>query len=246
MSADDSEFEVPPGFGLRLRALRERRGLRQVDVALLMGKGRSQALVSQLESGRLKNPTLGLVIEYLRAVRARFSEISDLLDKLTAELPSGEKTAEAAVELVGAEFGAGACRAAVRYDRKVALRRVGSGRRPEPVAKRVERGRRLAQAYARRRRVERRLWQQMTRGNLGVEPGLVLCVALVNYGMALWAVLRRRGGLSRSEQRKVAAEVEARTGIRLAAPGKAVDSVRESIFRLLKQPEEDTQPTAGD
>ncbi|MEO0085283.1 MAG: helix-turn-helix domain-containing protein [candidate division WOR-3 bacterium] len=136
-AAGDSGFEVPVGFGLRLRTLRRRSGLRQVDVALLMGGGRSQALVSQLESGRLKNPTLGLVVEYLRAVRARFSEISDLLDKLTAKLPSGEKAAEAAVELAGAEFGVEACRTVRRYDRKLALKRAVSGRRPEPVAKRA-------------------------------------------------------------------------------------------------------------
>ncbi|MEO0085284.1 MAG: hypothetical protein ABIK37_01495 [candidate division WOR-3 bacterium] len=90
------------------------------------------------------------------------------------------------------------------------------------------------------------LWQQLTKENLGVEPGLVLCVVLVSYGMALWAALRRAEGLGRSEQRRVAAEVEAQTGIRRAAPGRAVDFVREFVFRLLVQAVDGAQPAAGD
>jgi len=231
------EFALPPEFGRRLRALRERSGLRQTDVALLLGGGRSQALVSQLETGWLRNPTLGLVVEFLRAVRAKFSEVADVLDEMAGLPPAGEMATRAAVERASAGFGARACRAAKRYDRKVAQRRAAAGRRPEPALKRVGRGQRLAQALAWRREVERRLWQQMTRENLGVEPGLVLCVALVNHGMALWAALRRGGSGPGDRQEQVVAQVEARTGIRRAAPKPAVEFVRSCVERLLAEPE---------
>lgn len=243
---EGSGFEVPAEFGRRLRALRKRRGLRQADVALLMGGGRSQALVSQLESGRLKNPTLGLVTEFLRAVQAKFADIADLLDELTAKPPEGERTAAATVELATAEFGPEACRAAKRYDTKVASSRKVAGRRPEPAAKRAVRGRNLARAYASRRRVERFLWQQLTRENLGVEPGLALCLALVSFGIALWSALRRRGSSAAAGRQEVVAEIATGTGIRRVAPKQAVEFVRDSVFRLFDQPDGDGQPTADD
>jgi len=235
---------LPPGFGERLRALRGRSGLRQSDVALLMGNGRTQALVSQLEAGWLVNPTLGLVVEYLRAVRARFSEIADVLDKTTAAPPAGERAAREAVALASAEFGAHAYRVAVRYDQRVARQRALRGERPEPAEKRAARGRNLAAAYAVRRKVERLLWRQMTPENLGAKPELVLCRALAIYGMAVWGALRRLRHPSRAGQRRAIARVEARMRIREIAPKQAVEFVRESAARLARRAG-DRMPDSG-
>lgn len=83
----------------RLVALRRRAGLTQQGVANGMGKsGNGRRGVGKLERGAVANTSLLTVVEYLRAVRAGFADLKDVLDPYTS-LPIPEparKLAEAA------------------------------------------------------------------------------------------------------------------------------------------------------
>jgi transcriptional regulator with XRE-family HTH domain len=87
MSRSKEMFKFTAEMGLRLRGLRVAAGLTQQELAVLMGrqgKGNHQ-LVGKLELGKVPYPSFGFVADYLRACRASFVDIADLLDAYTSE-----------------------------------------------------------------------------------------------------------------------------------------------------------------
>ena len=141
-------------LGLRLRSLRKRASLTQAELARLAGTGLDQALVSRLESGRHANPTLSLVADYLRACRASFSEIVDLLDTYTARpLPIEQEGREAVIKVTEAlpeQIG----KQALYYDIKTTAARRAEKKPPLSSAERVMRVVNLAAAASRRKRLD--------------------------------------------------------------------------------------------
>ncbi len=69
MKRPKDTFVFPPELGHRLRELRGRAGLTQEELANLMGRTGRKAgnLVSRLELGRQKHPSLSIIADYLRA-----------------------------------------------------------------------------------------------------------------------------------------------------------------------------------
>ena len=67
-------LEFASELGARLRQLREKAGLRVVQLAEEMGlrRGSGRVRLSCLERGRVGRPTLGFVADYLRACRLAF------------------------------------------------------------------------------------------------------------------------------------------------------------------------------
>ena len=141
-------------LGLRLRSLRKRASLTQAELARLAGGSLDQALVSRLESGLHTNPTLALIADYLRACRASFSEIADLLDTYTAQpLPSDQEGREAVArvtEVLPAKIG----NEALAYDIKTTVARRFDGKPPLSSEERVKRVVNLAAAASRRKRLD--------------------------------------------------------------------------------------------
>jgi len=86
-------------LSMRLVALRKRAGMTQQGVADAMGKSRAgERSARRLERGAVQNASLLTVAEYLRAARAGFADLKDVLDRYTL-LPIPEpqrKRAEAA------------------------------------------------------------------------------------------------------------------------------------------------------
>lgn len=81
-------FEVGPELGARLRELRLAAGLSMVQVAGRMGHPQSyKGVLWRLEKGRLPMVSLGLVLDFLRAVRASVRDIADLVDAYTRREP---------------------------------------------------------------------------------------------------------------------------------------------------------------
>jgi transcriptional regulator with XRE-family HTH domain len=69
----------------RLVALRKRAGMTQRGVADAMGKSRGgERFVRRLERGGTETASLLSVVEYLRAVRAGFFDLKDVLDRYTS------------------------------------------------------------------------------------------------------------------------------------------------------------------
>ena len=85
----DGTFSFPRELGERLRGLRERAGLSQQELVERMGRsGRNaRTLVSRLEKGGTRFPTLALVADFLRGCGAGFEDIRDILDRYTAQGP---------------------------------------------------------------------------------------------------------------------------------------------------------------
>jgi transcriptional regulator with XRE-family HTH domain len=91
--------ELVDGVSRRLVALRKRAGMTQQGVADAMGKSRAGVrLARRLERGAIDSASLATLVEYLRAVRAGFGDLKEVLDRYTS-LPIPEpvrKRAEAA------------------------------------------------------------------------------------------------------------------------------------------------------
>lgn len=99
MWKDDEEYrEMVRRIGPRLRDLRRRAGLTQEELARRMGMSSpNKALMVRLENGRTGNPGLATVGRYLRACRAGFVDVLDLLDGYTRQAPVPEARAARAI-----------------------------------------------------------------------------------------------------------------------------------------------------
>ncbi|MBS4016174.1 MAG: helix-turn-helix domain-containing protein [Candidatus Latescibacteria bacterium] len=76
----------------KLRMLRVKANLSQKDVAIRMGiKGKAgQSYIAQLESGKITNPRIGTIIDYLNACGGKRMEFFQVLDKMLAKQEQDE------------------------------------------------------------------------------------------------------------------------------------------------------------
>jgi len=104
MWKDDEEYgPMIARLGPRLAALRRRAGLTQEELARRMGMSSpNKRMMVRIENGRTGNPGLASVARYLRACRAGFVDVLDLLDGYTRQAPIPEaRAARAIAELEG-------------------------------------------------------------------------------------------------------------------------------------------------
>ena len=154
MSDERDVFRMTKELGLRLRDLRKRAGLTQDGLARSADRGWDHTLVSRLETGHLENPGLGVIADYLRACRASFSEIADLLDRYTAKPLPVEKEGREAVAKVTEALPRQIGNQALNYDIKTTVARRAEGRPPLSSEERVKRVVNLAAAASRRKRLD--------------------------------------------------------------------------------------------
>jgi transcriptional regulator with XRE-family HTH domain len=145
---------MPKELGLRLRDLRKRARLTQDGLAKLAGRGWDHALMSRLETGKIENPGLGILVDYLRACRASFSEIADLLDGYTSQPLPVEKEGREAVAQVAEVLPEQIGKEALYYDIKTTVARRAEGKPPFSSEERVKRVVNLAAAASRRKRLD--------------------------------------------------------------------------------------------
>ena len=187
MADVEERFGFTPEMGGRLRALRLRAGLTQQELAVLMGrqgKG-NHYVVGGLERGTFENPTLGLVADYLRACRASFVDIADLLEAYTSKPTVLEQRGYKRVRSLAGKLPPEVWDAVRRYDDKVTRSRC----KPEPEGKRLSR----TEAYARSQDAQRRLdgivAEELSKA--GIDSGSVIAFRLRLYARKLWGVLNR-------------------------------------------------------
>jgi transcriptional regulator with XRE-family HTH domain len=98
MNRSQDTFTFTKEFGLRLRDLRLKAGLTQLELARVMGRAGKKAgnLVGRLERGEERYPSLGLIADFLRGCRSRFDDIDDILDLYTS-LPIAQSKVYASV-----------------------------------------------------------------------------------------------------------------------------------------------------
>ena len=154
MSKTTNRFRMTEELGQRLRSLRKRAGLTQKELAERVSPGWARSLVGKLETGQYDNPGLGLVADFLRACRASFSEIAELLDQYTSQPLPVEKEGREAVNKVTEALPVQIGNQALAYDIKTTVARRFEGKPPLSSEERVKRVVNLAAAASRRKRLD--------------------------------------------------------------------------------------------
>jgi transcriptional regulator with XRE-family HTH domain len=187
-------FKFRPELGRRLRELRLRAGLTQQMLAVAMGsqhKG-NHTVVSRLENGRMANPGIGLVADYLRACRAGFADIEDVLDRYTAQPTVVEVETRKALAKVREFLPAKIDRAVERFDRGIRRRAEERNEPLPPPQERVRRAQSFALSQVWAKRVRRRVVGIIETEHL--RPGPDNERHLQNIAVRVWSALNRSRG----------------------------------------------------
>jgi transcriptional regulator with XRE-family HTH domain len=230
-------FKFKPQLGARLRELRLKAGFTQQMLAVAMGSQRigNHAVVSRLERGKMKNPGIGFVADYLRACRAGFADVLSVLDPYTSQPTVVEVETEKAVAKVREFLPAKIDRAMERYDRGI-RRPAEAGHAPQPEpAERVRRVRSFALSQVWAKRVRRCVIDIIGMQHLGL--GLGNEQHLQNYAARVWSVLSRTRG-KRAGRRTALLEAAARPrrGEEVVKPEQQ-RAVRAGLLELFQQAE---------
>jgi transcriptional regulator with XRE-family HTH domain len=161
-------FDSHKELGVRLRALRKRRGYTQSQLARTMGrKGRrADNVISRIERGNVRFLSVAQLLDYLRACRAETSDIADILDTYLRQPTVLELESAAAVQSAVVALPALVQRGVLRYDAKTEVaQRVNawmSAAHPELPRPRP----RILTAEQRRQRVETLIGRSLQKGLL--------------------------------------------------------------------------------
>jgi transcriptional regulator with XRE-family HTH domain len=180
-------FKFTPEMGLRLRELRLREGMTQQELAVLMGrqgKGNHQ-LIGKVELGKAPYPSLGFVADYLRACRASFADIADLLNVYTSQPTVLEQRGYKRVRSLAKKLSWRVAGAVEKYDRHVVRAKLTT----EPVRKRLARVRAYAQAQEKQRQLNRLVEAELS--SAGIAPASAEAAWTRVYARKLWRLLTR-------------------------------------------------------
>jgi transcriptional regulator with XRE-family HTH domain len=153
MRRSKETFKFTDEMGARLRELRLKAGVTQQELAVLMGRqGKGNAyLISRFESGHVPYPSFGFVADYLRACRASFTDIADVLNAYTSQPTVIEQRGYRRVQSLARKLSWRVAGAVEKYDRHVVRAKLTT----EPVRKRLARVRAYAQAQEKQRQLNR-------------------------------------------------------------------------------------------
>ena len=205
-------FSFPPELGKRLRDLRFQAGLTQSELAQAMGRaGKGRAcIVSRMEKGRVRYPSLGLIADFLRGCRAGFSDIADVLDLYT-DLPTTQQQVYGkALARVAASVPAKWQPQVTKYDLRIdipksAAAEIASPPKPDRM-QRLERARKNAAAV--RRRTLYGDFLKVVIGRPGPFNAMADATMLFNHGLEWFATLYATRGKKPSTREKRLAECE--------------------------------------
>jgi transcriptional regulator with XRE-family HTH domain len=201
MKSLKDRFDGEKELGKRLRECRLRTGLTQQKLATAMGrqgKG-SHHVAGRLERGEVPNPGVGLLADYLRACRASFVDILDVLERYTAKPSVIEVETQKALVKVRELLPPKIDRAVERLDRGI-VRRAEKKHEPlPPPEERVRRAKSFGLSQLWMRRVRREVISIIDARHL--VPGEINEQHLQNYAAKVWRVLirtRKKPGSKRS------------------------------------------------
>jgi transcriptional regulator with XRE-family HTH domain len=189
MSQESDRFRMTKELGARLRSLRERAEMTQAALARAVGGNWDHALVSKLESGNYPNPGLGLVADYLRACRASFEDILDLLKEYTSKRSPVELAGRQAVVTAAMNLPERYAAEGLKYDAKVASARRAAGQEPLSPEERVKRMVKLVEAADRRQKLK--VVTNELLSELSTPPGFKVRVFVERMARKVWGVMSR-------------------------------------------------------
>ncbi len=233
-------FEFPTELGQRLRDLRLKAGLTQPELAQTMGRtGKGKAcIVSRMERGSVRFPSLGLVADFLRGCRAGFREITDILDLYTALPTTQQKVYHVALGKVVSGLEPRVRKQVVNYDLRFDVPKARARSQPAPIVpdrlKRLERARKNAAAA--RRRYFYGEYLKVAVNKTGLDPVMTVTEPLFRHGLEWFGVLYRTRDAKPGTREKLLAESEARfaraSGFPLDAIRKLEDGVRRHFAQM--------------
>jgi len=217
--------------------LRLKAGLTQQMLAVAMGSQRkgNHTVVSRLENGRMANPGIGLVADYLRACRAGFADIQGVMDRYTSRQTVIEVETRKALAKVREFLPAKIDRAVERFDRGIRRRAEEKHEPLPPPEERVKRVRSFALSQVWAKRVRRRVVGIIETEHL--RPGPDNERYLQNYAVRVWSALNRSRG-RRAGKRPALLEQAARlrAGEETVRP-EHLQAVRDGLIEFFRQAE---------
>jgi transcriptional regulator with XRE-family HTH domain len=228
-------FKSRSELGRRLRELRLKAGLTQQMLAVAMGSEcqGNHTVVSRLENGRMENPGIGLVADYLRACRAGFKDILGVLDPYTSRPTVVEVQTLKALAKVREGLPPKVDKAVERYDRRI-MRRAELKREPFPApAERLRRARNFGLSQVWAGRVRREVVRIIETRHLGA--GTLCEHYLQDYAARVWRILIRTRGKSEGKRPVL---LEEAAGLFVVAGGpsaKDLQAIRESLLDYFRQ-----------
>uniref|UniRef100_A0A7C4CCR9 Uncharacterized protein n=1 Tax=candidate division WOR-3 bacterium TaxID=2052148 RepID=A0A7C4CCR9_UNCW3 len=205
------EGQLAVKLGRILREVRIRSGLSQRVLALRMAaRGRGyRSVLCRLELGKIERPSVVLIADYLRACRAKFADIAEVLEDYVRQVPQAAKAAPEPVK-------------------------PKRGERGSAVGERVERARRLIARRFRRRQLEEALYgvisaekaKKLTSGELA---------AFCEFGRRRFGILERTRAKPERRQRQL--EKEARRVQEFSLPGDLTQVIADAVDALFAEME---------
>jgi len=213
MKRPTDTFVLSPELGARLRGLRLRAGLTQLELARAMGRVGKKAgnLVGRIERGDERYPSLGLIADFLRGCRAGFKDILDLLDLYT-DLPTTQRQVfGTALAKVAASVPAKWQSQVTQYDLRIDIPKSAAAEtraqaKPD-LGRRLERAKKMAAAAQRRMLYGQFLKEQVGKAGPGLSE--IDKTALFNHGLEWFAILHDTRGKRPSTRAKRLAASEA-------------------------------------
>jgi hypothetical protein len=211
------------------------------------GKGRA-CIVSRMEKGKVRYPSLGLVADFLRGCRAGFADILDILNLYT-ELPTTQQQVFGrALARVAASVPAKWQSQVTNYDQHIDIPKSDASEAKSPPKpdrmKRLERARRNAAAV--RRRVLYGDFLKVVIGRPSPYNAMAYATPLFNHGLEWFAILYDTRGRRPATREKQLAECEdklAKAGLLpLEAIRQLQDEVKERFDELERRGDLDWLP----
>jgi len=227
-------------FGARLRDLRHRAGLTQLELARAMGRAGKKAgnLVGRLERGDERYPSFGFIADFLRGCRAGFKDVADILDLYTNLPTAQQKVFDKALTGVAATVPQKWRSQVTTYDLQFDLPRAAASSAPEQPKpdrmKRLERARKLAAAARRRFQYGQFLKREVDR--TGAHLSDIDKTVLFNHGLEWFSILHatRKQRPATRESRQATSEAEFAKASRMPTPviRHVQDAVRRHFARM--------------
>lgn len=235
MKRPTDTFVFPHELGQRLRDLRLKAGLTQPGLAQAMGRiGKGRAcIVSRIERGSVRFPSLGLVADFLRGCRAGFADITDILDLYT-DLPTAQqKVFHRELVSIAAKLPAKWQEQVTDYDLRFDVPKARAKSQPAPTIpdrlKRLERARKLA-AGARRRFFYNQFLSKAV-NDTGLDPVLTVTEPLFKHGLEWFGILYRTRKAKPGVRERQLAESEAEFAKASRFPLDAIRKLEDGVRR---------------
>jgi len=231
-------FWFPKRLGQRLAELRKQQGLTQQQVAVLMGRqGQGNwTLVSAVELGRMKTPSLRLVADYLRACRSSFDDLRDILDAYTGQRTVADEAGATAVGAVTSGLPVRAATEVRKYDAKKAAARRASGKLPDGAGERQVRAQKLARHALLREKLHQRVKKLINIEHL--DRNWQDRKLLLEHARRLYGALNRSRGRPAEERASMLDKARAWLAEQNLVPAAALDRVQQAVVEWYEKLEQ--------